>query len=640
MYHNPPTLPRIQQAIFMSVLTLMFLLASSCEKDEDAVQFQLTTAVSPTDGGSISISEGTYESGEEITLTATPSQGYIFNGWRGAITGTENPIKVVFDANKNISATFERMDSDGDGVTDDIDICDDTATGQTVDAQGCSPAQKDTDGDGVPNDLDACADTPSGVAVDENGCSDAQRGDDSDGDGVTDDLDTCPNTPSGMAVDENGCSDDQRGDDSDADGITDNLDECPDTPSGETVDETGCSDSQKDSDGDGITDDLDLCPETPTGETVDENGCSDSQKDSDGDGITDDLDLCAETPAGETVDADGCSEGQLDSDGDGVVNDLDQCPETEEGATVDEEGCAVVTARTFVPDDNFEQQLIALGYDDELDDYVDTENIVSVTELALNGLNRDNTDLTGLEDFVSLTSLSIGSMTTGTIDLGNHPLLERFDMVFSQVEELLADNLDNLEEIRNDGTRVTNAIITDCPKLVMMPSRDSYYASLVLSDNPLLVELGGFDDTLWGEVSVENCASFKGFISTLGVQSLEFINCESVTSINVNFIESLSGFPIRGIVLSGNQNLTEIDVQNAGLTSLVINEGNAISTINLAGNALNSLDISLIANLENLTVAEDNLGCIQVSQSQLDAVPAGWSVGSTTEYALDCSTQQ
>ena len=36
---------------------------------------------------------------------------------------------------------------------------------------------------------------------------------------------------------------------------------------------------------------------------------------------------------------------------------------------------------TYVPDDNFEQVLIDLGYDDTLDDYVLTENISGVTSL-------------------------------------------------------------------------------------------------------------------------------------------------------------------------------------------------------------------------------------------------------------------
>ena len=39
-------------------------------------------------------------------------------------------------------------DTDGDGVNDDVDLCPGTATGDPVDADGCSDAQLDTDGDG------------------------------------------------------------------------------------------------------------------------------------------------------------------------------------------------------------------------------------------------------------------------------------------------------------------------------------------------------------------------------------------------------------------------------------------------------------------------------------------------------------
>ena len=64
------------------------------------------------------------------------------------------------------------IDSDGDGVTDDLDECPDTPSGLTVDATGCSDSQKDSDGDGVTDDLDKCPDTPSGLTVDATGCSD------------------------------------------------------------------------------------------------------------------------------------------------------------------------------------------------------------------------------------------------------------------------------------------------------------------------------------------------------------------------------------------------------------------------------------------------------------------------------------
>ena len=59
----------------------------------------------------------------------------------------------------------------------------------------------DSDGDGVADNLDKCPNTPAGVKVDANGCPI-----DSDHDGVPDYLDKCPNTPKGMKVDKNGCA--------------------------------------------------------------------------------------------------------------------------------------------------------------------------------------------------------------------------------------------------------------------------------------------------------------------------------------------------------------------------------------------------------------------------------------------------
>lgn len=93
-----------------------------------------------------------------------------------------------------------------------------------------APVVLDTDGDGVPNDLDKCLDTPAGVKVDLDGCPL-----DTDGDGVYDYLDQCPDTPKGVKVDSNGCPLD-----SDLDGVPDYLDQCPDTKKGVKVDANGC----------------------------------------------------------------------------------------------------------------------------------------------------------------------------------------------------------------------------------------------------------------------------------------------------------------------------------------------------------------------------------------------------------------
>ena len=89
------------------------------------------------------------------------------------------------------------LDSDGDGVPDDIDQCPGTPAGVAVDAKGCP---LDSDGDGVPDYRDRCPGTPAGAPVDSDGCPL-----DSDGDGVPDYMDDCPGTPRGAKVDARGC---------------------------------------------------------------------------------------------------------------------------------------------------------------------------------------------------------------------------------------------------------------------------------------------------------------------------------------------------------------------------------------------------------------------------------------------------
>jgi len=90
----------------------------------------------------------------------------------------------------------------------------------------------DSDGDGVIDELDQCTNTPSGVRVDSKGCPL-----DSDGDGVFDSFDKCPTTPAGVAVDSKGCA---LPIDSDGDGVFDNADRCPNSAAGAHVDEYGC----------------------------------------------------------------------------------------------------------------------------------------------------------------------------------------------------------------------------------------------------------------------------------------------------------------------------------------------------------------------------------------------------------------
>ena len=76
---------------------------------------------------------------------------------------------------------------------------------------------------------------------------------------------------------------------------------------------------------------------------------------------------------------------------------------------------------TFVPDDNFEQALINLGYDFALDDNVETTAIDTVNSLYINGLGIS--DLTGIEDFTALTELFCYSNQLSSLNLSNNTQL-------------------------------------------------------------------------------------------------------------------------------------------------------------------------------------------------------------------------
>ena len=52
----------------------------SCDKDDIQNTVQYTLTVSASEGGTISTEGGTYDEGTEVTITATPSEGYFFCG--------------------------------------------------------------------------------------------------------------------------------------------------------------------------------------------------------------------------------------------------------------------------------------------------------------------------------------------------------------------------------------------------------------------------------------------------------------------------------------------------------------------------------------------------------------------------------
>jgi uncharacterized repeat protein (TIGR02543 family) len=72
------------------------------------VTYTLAVTASPSTGGAVgrSPNQPAYPAGTVVTLTATPTVGYVFSGWSGDLAGTANPTTITMTGNKTVTAGF------------------------------------------------------------------------------------------------------------------------------------------------------------------------------------------------------------------------------------------------------------------------------------------------------------------------------------------------------------------------------------------------------------------------------------------------------------------------------------------------------------------------------------------------------
>lgn len=75
---------------------------------EPAAGSYYTLTVNITGQGSVTLNPpgGVYTDGEVVTLTANPATNWSFDSWSGDLTGSQNPITITMNANKNVTALF------------------------------------------------------------------------------------------------------------------------------------------------------------------------------------------------------------------------------------------------------------------------------------------------------------------------------------------------------------------------------------------------------------------------------------------------------------------------------------------------------------------------------------------------------
>ncbi|MFT5248512.1 MAG: hypothetical protein ACI93P_000225 [bacterium] len=186
-------------------------------------------------------------------------------------------------------------------------------------------------------------------------------------------------------------------------------------------------------------------------------------------------------------------------------------------------GSILYSQITLIPDQYFEQFLIDINIDSDgvVNGQVLTSDIENLTELDVYAVYL-LTDLTGLEDFVSLTILTLEEINITTVNLSNLIALENL-----HITDVSLESLD-----------ITNNINLKFFNLTLNGDTDMYFSPLTSIDFSNNTQLLSFviSRALITELDFSNNINLQGF-SIFGMEELEILNIKNGNNTNIPFLQ-------------------------------------------------------------------------------------------------------
>jgi len=301
--------------------------------------------------------------------------------------------------------------------------------------------------------------------------------------------------------------------------------------------------------------------------------------------------------------------------------------------------------QTYVPDDNFEQALIDLGYDNSLDDYVLTSTINTITTLNIN--NKSISDLTGIEDFTALTELNCYHNNLTTINVSSNNALTSLFCYNNQLTTLDVSNNTALTSLFCHNNQLTSLDVRNGTN-VNMPSFYAIgnpYLYCIDVDNPAWSTTSWTGVDSWASFAI-NCSSGAGYtyvpdnnfeqaLIDLGYDN--FIDDYVLTS-NINTVTTLdiNGESIADLTgIEDFTSLTELLCQNNQLTALDVTNNSAITNLNCQDNQIISLDLSYNTALTILNCQNNQLTSLDVKNGNNINVISFFSTNNPALYCIE-----
>ncbi|MGH1387848.1 hypothetical protein [Kordia sp.] len=235
---------------------------------------------------------------------------------------------------------------------------------------------------------------------------------------------------------------------------------------------------------------------------------------------------------------------------------------------------------TQIPDTNFEAALDALGYDNiSTDGQILTAAIDSIT--TLNIINKSISDLSGIEAFTSLQTLSISDNSITSIDLSN---LTQLVNLYANNNQLMALDLSTntlLELVHANDNSLTSLNTDNISQLTELSVSDNSINALDFTQNTLIETVDASNNSL------------SSFLPTMLVDLVTLdISGNSISQINLSYNTNLEDLnaqnnQLESIDLTNNTALTSIQLDTNSLTDATFKNGNNtnIATFSITGNS-------------------------------------------------------
>ena len=267
---------------------------------------------------------------------------------------------------------------------------------------------------------------------------------------------------------------------------------------------------------------------------------------------------------------------------------------------------------TYIPDNIFENYLENNNMGDGImgNHYVLTSNISDVSILDIDYLPV--TDLTGIEDFTHLNTLSIQGCNVTSLDLSHNGFLQGLNC-------------------RNNNLTSLN-VSTGPYGLTVLTCDDNQLTSLDMSSNPML-EVLTCSNNLITNLNITGCDSLREFDASYNqLTTFSFLTNPSITAPLYNPSANNSNW-----VYTCHANLEKIDLSHNNLTSIILQGAPLQHTaITWSGNYwVSTLDLSH-NNLTEINFDELQVKYLDVSNNQLGGLFFAGAC-QTILYDLDAS---